>query len=177
MKSLLLVTLLSSVAYGEAARQAPPPQAPPPPPPPQAQPQQPPSRAATCPAPKGTPLFEARYAGATKQVVTKLYPTGTFTRVVITGQTAKTDRTSCIDKGRLAKARKAIDAARWQTTRSEATCAAVGETTDIFVGGKKRFSAKLCNPLVLDEASSTALDVVAAFVGPFGLDMSEAVAQ
>ncbi len=159
MKSLALLMLLSSVAYGEAARE-------------------PASGAATCPPPKGTPIFEARYAGATKQVVTKLYPTGTFTRVVITGQSAKTDKTSCIDKGRLAKARKAIDRAAWQTTKTEATCAAVGETTDIFVGGKKRFSAKLCNPLVLDEASSTALDIVAAFVGPFGLDMTdEAVAN
>lgn len=176
MRSLLVVALLSSAAYGEAARQ-PPPQASPPQqasqqvPPPAVRPSS--SGAATCPAPKGTPLFEARYAGATKQVVTRLYPTGTFTRVVITGQTAKTDKTSCIDKGRLAKARKAIDRAAWQTTKAEATCAATGETTDIFVGGKKRFSAKLCNPLVLDEASSTALDLVAAFVGPFGLGMTD----
>src|SRR6478609_6074644 len=103
MKSLLVLALLSSVAYGEAAQQAAPQVLPPPPPPPPKA-AAPKAGAPTCPAPKGTPVFEARYAGGTKQVITKLYPTGTFTRVVITGQTAKTDRTSCIDKGRLAKA-------------------------------------------------------------------------
>lgn len=171
MKSLLLIVLSSSVAYGEAA--------PPQPGLPQAARPASSAGAATCPPPKGTPVFEARYAGGTKQVITKLYPTGTFTRVVITGKTAKTDRTSCIDKGRLAKARKAIDAAAWKTTQSSANCPErSSETTDILVAGKKRFTAKLSCPLVLDEASSAALDVVSAFVGPFGLGMTdEAVAN
>jgi hypothetical protein len=115
---------------------------------------------------KGTPLFEARYANGKKLVLTRLYATGTFTRLML-----KDLRTSCIEKEQLAAIQNALGEAPWITTKSAATCVATSaESTAISTAGRLRFTSKQCNPLVLDEKSSRALDLVASYVGAFGLD-------
>ena len=190
------VALSSVQAFGEAAPpQAPPPQA-------QAQPAPPPPKAAapqktapvqakaapkqapkagdgapTRPAPrckvtpaKGTPIFEARYAANKKVVITRLYASGTFTRTALK-QSLGTD---CIEKDRLDAIRTALAEAPWRTTKSPAVCQATTvETTEIYTAGKLRFTSRQCNPLVLDENSSRALDLFNMYVGPFGLDLAD----
>lgn len=122
---------------------------------------------------KGTPIFEARYAAGPKTVVTRLYPTGTFTRAVM-----KDQKTACIEQSQLTEIRIALKEAPWKTTKSPATCAAVtGETTQIYAGGTLRFTSRTCNPLVLDKLSSRALDVIAQDVGAFGLDLATEVVE
>ncbi|HUS28314.1 MAG TPA: hypothetical protein VMZ53_07390 [Kofleriaceae bacterium] len=192
------VVLASAQAFGEAAPAPPPPQqaAPqqqPAPTPVKAAPkkaapaakqapkQVPPAgdgaQAASPPGPrceivptKGTPIFESRYLAGKKAVITKLYASGTYTRVVAKQSPL---RTACIEKDRLAAIRTALAESRWQTTKSPATCQAVSaEATEIYAAGKLRFTSRTCNPLVLDEKSSYALDLVGMYVGPFGLDIA-----
>jgi len=126
--------------------------------------------------PKGTPIFEARYAAGTqgRGVVTRLYATGTYTRTVTQPKRKPDQQLACIEKNRLENVMVAIKSAAWKTTQSAATCAAVSnEATDIIVFGKKRFTAKVCSSLALDDKSSAALDQVATAVGPFGIDLVE----
>ncbi|HTL37375.1 MAG TPA: hypothetical protein VL326_29780 [Kofleriaceae bacterium] len=119
----------------------------------------------------GTPIFEARYASGKKSIVTKLYASGTFTRVVLKQSPL---RTSCVEADRLGAIRTALAEAPWQTTKRPVSCtAASAETTAIFAAGKLRFTSRECNPLVLDAQSSKALDLIGAYVGPFGLEMAD----
>jgi hypothetical protein len=168
-----LYLLVSATAFAETQPVAQPapqaaPQAAPPPSPPL-----PRDRCAVVP-PKGTPIFEARYSGGVDGhgVVTRLYATGTYTRTV-TPPKGKPDQVlACIDKARLGNLLVAIKSASWKTTQSAATCtAASSEATDVLVFGKKRFTAKVCSSLALDERSSAALGQVATAVGPFGVDL------
>ena len=124
---------------------------------------------------KGTPIFEARYEAALgkRVVTTRLYATGTFVRIGL-----KEQRSSCIENDRLTAIRTALTEARWETTKSPATCTAkTAETTAIYAAGKLRFTSRECNPLVLDEKSSDALDLIGMYVGPFGLDMADELLQ
>jgi hypothetical protein len=133
----------------------------------------PPPRCKVTPA-KGTPIFEARYAANKKVVITRLYASGTFTRTALK-QSLGTD---CIEKDRLDAIRTALAEAPWRTTKSPAVCqAATAETTEIYTAGKLRFTSRQCNPLVLDENSSRALDLFATYVGPFGLDLADGSLQ
>jgi hypothetical protein len=123
---------------------------------------------------KGTPIFEARYAANKKVVITRLYASGTFTRTALK-QSLGTD---CIEKDRLDAIRAALAESPWRTTKSPAVCqAATVETTEIYTAGKLRFTSRQCNPLVLDENSSHALDLFATYVGPFGLDLADGSLQ
>jgi hypothetical protein len=116
---------------------------------------------------KGTPIFEARYANGKKLVLTRLYDTGTFTRLVLNDL-----RTSCIEAEQLAAIQKALGEAPWVTTKSPPTCKATSnESTAISTAGRLRFTSRQCSPLVLDENSTRALNLVTSYVGPFGLDM------
>lgn len=121
----------------------------------------------------GTPLFEARFSSGPKLVVTRLYPSGTFTRAVM-----KEQNTACIEQPQLTEIRIALKEAPWKTTKSPATCnAATGETTQIYATGALRFTSRTCNPLVLDKLSSHALDLIAQDVGAFGLDLATEVVE
>jgi hypothetical protein len=123
---------------------------------------------------KGTPIFEARYAANKRVVITRLYASGTFTRTALK-QSLGTD---CIEKEQLDAIRTALAEAPWRTTKSPAVCqAATVETTEIYTAGKLRFTSRQCNPLVLDESSSRALDLFATYVGPFGLDLADGSLQ
>lgn len=123
--------------------------------------------------PKGTPIFEARYASGAKSIITKLYATGTFTRLVVKQSPL---RTSCIESDRLSAIRSALAEAPWQTTKRPPSCAATSkETTEIYASGKLRFTSRECNPLVLDVQSSKALDLIGTYVGPFGLDLADMI--
>ncbi|HSD89527.1 MAG TPA: hypothetical protein VLB44_18480 [Kofleriaceae bacterium] len=175
----LYLMVVSATAFAEAqpAPQAPqavaPQPAPPQPAPPQPAPPLPRDRCAVVP-PKGTPIFEARYNGGTngRGVVTRLYATGTYTRTVTKPKGRPDQQLACIEKGRLGNLMVAIKSASWKTTQSAATCTAVSaEATDILVFGKKRFTAKVCSSLALDDKSSAALGQVATAVGPFGVDL------
>jgi len=133
----------------------------------------PPAQRCQITPPTGTPIFEARYSSGKKAVITKLYATGTFTRVVLKQSPL---RTSCIESDRLGAIRTALAEAPWQTTKSPQTCQAVAaETTAIYAAGKLRFTSRVCSPLVLDVQSSKALDLIGASVGPFGLDMADTI--
>lgn len=166
------VALCSAHAFGEAAPAPRAPQPAPQPAVPQAGDgaQSPPSpRCKVTPA-KGTPIFEARYAANKKTVITRLYASGTFTRTAL----KRSLGTDCIAKDRLDAIRTALAESPWRTTKSPAVCqTATVETTQIYTAGKLRFTSRQCNPLVLDETSSHALDLFNLYVGPFGLDLAD----
>lgn len=130
-------------------------------------------RASTCKVTpvKGTPIFEARYASGKKAVITRLYASGTYTRVVLK---QSPQRSACIEKEPLDLIRKGLAESKWQATKSPSTCiASSAETTEIYAGGKLRFTSRECNPLVLDQDSSQALAYISYYVGPFGLDLAD----
>ena len=118
-------------------------------------------------------MFEARYAAAGKTVMTRLYATGTFERLVM-----KQRNLACIEAAQLDEINRALKEAPWKTTKSPATCAtATAETTQIYAQGTLRFTSRTCNPLVLDKLSSHALDLIAQDVGPFGLDLANEIVE
>jgi hypothetical protein len=118
----------------------------------------------------GTPIFEARYVAGGKSVVTRLYATGTYTRAVL----KSAPRSACIETARLDAIKSALGEARWQATKTPPSCKPTGqETTQIYASGALRFTSRQCSPLVLDAKSSHALDLIASYVGAFGLDMKD----
>jgi hypothetical protein len=124
---------------------------------------------------RGTPIFEARYLAGRRAIITRLYASGTFTRVALK-QSPTT--TACIEQAQLDGIVSALAEAPWQATKSPATCAGTAtETTEIYAAGKLRFTSRTCNPLVLDKLSSRVLDLVAFSVGPFGLDLADEIVE
>lgn len=76
---------------------------------------------------------------------------------------AKGDKTreasGCLDDKRLEAMRKELERATWKTERARMTCMAMSpKFTEYYVGGKLRFTARLCQPEHLDAGTQKAVD-------------------